>query len=89
MTTYYRNRLTLTVLSDRPIEGLDIGYLLEQCDTGDMVLGAVDLSTDTLDRAGIDAELIAAGSDPGFYSDDDESDPWYIEGPRGTGFARG
>lgn len=73
-TEFYRNVVTVTILSDRPIDGMDIDTLLYQCTDGDMVMGAMDLATTQIDRARMDQELILAGSDPTFFSPDDDDD---------------
>ena len=67
---YYRSRVILTVLSEEPLDDLDIETILYKCNEENMVLGAVDLATTQIDRQAMDTELILAGSDPSFFSDE-------------------
>ena len=71
MSEYRKNTIILTVLSDRPIDGMDIGAILYNCDEGDMVLGDVDIAATVIDRPRMDALLTLAGSDPSFFGDEE------------------
>lgn len=68
---YLKNTITLTVLSDGLLGHLDIGQILEECDTGSCVLGAVDIHHEAITRAEMDQELLAAGSDETFFGEED------------------
>ena len=69
--TYYRTRVVLTVLSDRTLDGLDIGDIVRECDDGDMVLGSFETEPEAISREQMDGYLWAAGSDPSFFGDED------------------
>jgi hypothetical protein len=75
MSAFYRSRIILTVLSEAPLDGMDVGDILYECDEGSMVLGAVDIATTQVDRATIDQELHLAGSDPSFFQEEPEEEP--------------
>jgi hypothetical protein len=71
--TFYRSRITLTVLSNRPVDGMELGAIIYECEEGDMVLGDVSLDTQSLTREQMNTELVEAGSDPSFF--DEELEP--------------
>ena len=72
MSKFYVNTITLTVLSEEPIVERELGQILEDCDTGDLVLAA-----DSLTPMQVDGRTMAnwphiAHSDPGFFNLDDD-----------------
>lgn len=69
---FYKSRVTMTVLSDRPVEDMDVKDIIYQCDDGDMVLHSIVVAAETLSRAQLDAALIEAGSDPEFFPSDED-----------------
>lgn len=68
----YRTKIELVVLSENPIDGLDVPSVVEACDTGDCVLASDEASSETLTGKEMAAALYAAGSEPGFFMLDDE-----------------
>jgi hypothetical protein len=66
-----RSTITLVVLSEETIEGRDIGYILESCDTGDCVLASTGFEDEDLSGKQMADALKDAGSDPGFFMLDD------------------
>lgn len=74
MSDFKRTTITLTVLSEESVLGIELGALLEMCDTGPCVLGATDAKEDQLSDTEMSAALIEAGSDPGFFRLDEVED---------------
>lgn len=68
---FYKTIVTFVVLSEEPIEGMDLGAISYESDNGDIVRG--DLEYDTTEISGITAAemLYEVGSDPGFFQLDD------------------
>lgn len=65
--TMKRSTITLTVLSEDSIEGRDLGYVIESCDTGDCVLASTTFQELNLSGKEMADALYAAGSEPGFF----------------------
>jgi len=72
MTTFYRSVITLEVMSDCPLDELPLEVIIAECNEGDMVMGWMDIATTQIDRPRLDLLLTLAGSDPSFFSPDDE-----------------
>ena len=67
-----RSKITMTVLSEDSIEGRDIGYIIESCDTGDCVLHSTEFDEKSISNKQMADALYEAGSEPGFFRLDDE-----------------
>lgn len=68
------NTITLTVLSDGPIDDLTLERIIYECDEGSMVMGDMSIASQITDRARMDMYLILAGSDPSFFSTEEEDE---------------
>ncbi len=70
----FKTVITVTVLSDTPIDDLDLASVAHEIDNGDCV-GTVDFgSKQPLTREQMAAELVKAGSSPDFFGElDDET----------------
>ena len=75
---FYKTTLRMVVLSEEPIPpDMTVDEILEEADSGDYVAGAssmeeADRVEQVLDGKQIGRELIAIGSEPGFFQLDDE-----------------
>lgn len=64
----YRTEITLTVLSEEPIDGrLDIADIVRECDQGDFVLHSTRRWQEDMSIEQMAYALLEAGSDPGFF----------------------
>lgn len=67
-----KNTITLQVLSAEDISEWELGVILEACDTGPCVMGPHGFVTEVITREQMDAALIEAGSDPEFFSAEED-----------------
>jgi len=74
MSKYYRSTIMLEVLSDRPINGLEIQQILNECDIGECVLAADSLDEQIISREEMIEAMHKAGSDPSFFIEDYEDE---------------
>lgn len=70
--TFYRNTITINVLSDEDIIEWPLERIIEACDTGPCVLASMELGRCQLDPVEMARALTVAGSEPGFFQLDDE-----------------
>lgn len=69
---YTRTQITLYVLTEEPLpDDIELGTIIEWCDTGPAVLDELHRTDDTLTGKQMADALYAAGSDPGFFRLDD------------------
>lgn len=73
-TDFRMNTITLYVLSEGSIEGRSIGTILEECDTGDLVMHSTQFKQAILDGKGMADALYEAGSTPEFFQLDSNGD---------------
>ena len=64
-----KNTISLTVLSNRPLDFMSLNDVLYEADEGDMVLSSMRVTAILIDKDQMDKELLEAGSDPGFFTD--------------------
>jgi hypothetical protein len=71
---FYKTTFKLVVLSEDPIEDRNFDRVMEECDSGDLVLGSLDASGEMMNGEEAAEALYSAGSEPGFFrlTDDGE-----------------
>jgi len=71
----YKTTFTFVVLSDKPIEHLDAGQIDYETIDGDCVMMSRNAEQEKLNPKEMVECLRKAGSEPGFFSLDDEGNP--------------
>ena len=70
---FYRTTLTLTFLSDQPVDDLDADALVEQSNSGDLVMSVAHRSSKEVNAIEMASSLLKAGSEPSFFQIDDRA----------------
>jgi hypothetical protein len=65
---FYKTEITFTVLSEIPVENIDLASLVLECNAGDMVGKESERKVQELSASFMRDELVEAGSEPGFFS---------------------
>ena len=72
----YKTIITLVVLSEEPIpETASLGNIIDECDTGEYIMGAMDTAITELSGKNAVNEIVKTGSDPEFFQIDGEGYP--------------
>jgi hypothetical protein len=72
MSEFRINTIKLNVLSEGSIEGREISQIINDTDSGDLVLATVDMESAKVDGKTMAKWLRMANSDPGFFMLDDD-----------------
>jgi len=69
---FYKTTFSFEVLPEEPIPDMDLSDILAECVAGGYSLGDIRRKQKQLDGKKCAAELLAQGSDPGFFQLDEE-----------------
>lgn len=68
---FYETTITLKILSDRPLDDYDLNEILQDSDSGDLVLTIKKNSGKSISSKIMASKLYEYGSEPGFMQLDD------------------
>lgn len=72
--TFHRTTVTLTVLSDEPVDDYSLRELLDACDAGPCVGDVTGREAERITGKELADALYQARSEPGFFGLDDDGD---------------
>lgn len=75
MAKFYRTLVSFTVLSEEPIDNMDIGTIVNDCQDHHLVMTGTGTDVIELDGKQMADELYDANSEPGFFQLDDDGNP--------------
>jgi hypothetical protein len=69
---FHETTITIKILSDRPIHNLDLQEIIEESDSGDLVLSVKSRKSKNVSAKTTAKKLYEYGSEPGFFQLDDD-----------------